>query len=88
MGFITLGALKEPFRILTSNAPELGSNKRYAIEIKRSLIPTLSKGFHIGCEDVQATYKFIVYSGKERYPAANDVTVMPLVDMMNELNNS
>lgn len=67
---------------------ELGSNKRYAIEIKRSLAPTLSKGFHLGCEDIQATNKFIVYSGRERYPAAHDVTVMSLVDMMNELKHS
>ncbi|WP_440135400.1 DUF4143 domain-containing protein [Chitinophaga sancti] len=67
---------------------ESGSNKRYAIEIKRSLAPTLSKGFHVGCEDIQATDKFIVYPGKERYPAAHDVTVIPLVDVMNELKNS
>ena len=63
------------------------SGKRWAIEIKRSLAPTLSKGFHFGCEDIQATNRFIVYPGKDRFPAANDVTVLPLIDMMNELRD-
>lgn len=67
---------------------ELSSNRRYAIEIKRSLAPTLSKGFHLGCEDIQATDKFVVYSGKECYPATHDVMVIPLVDIMNKLKNS
>jgi len=66
---------------------EQSPGKRWAIEIKRALAPTLSKGFHFGCEDIQATNRFIVYPGKDSYPAAHDVTVLPLVDMMNELKN-
>ncbi|GAA3950328.1 AAA family ATPase [Chitinophaga oryziterrae] len=66
---------------------EQSSGKRWAIEIKRSLAPTLSKGFHFGCEDIQATKSFIVYPGKDRFPAANNVTVLPIIDMMNELIN-
>ena len=66
---------------------EQSPGKRWAIEIKRSLAPSLSKGFHFGCEDIQATNRFIVYPGKDRFPAANDVTVLSLIDMMNELRN-
>jgi predicted AAA+ superfamily ATPase len=66
---------------------EQSSGKKWAIEIKRSLAPTLSKGFHFGCEDIQATNRFIVYPGKDRFPAAHDVTVLPLIDMMNKLRN-
>ncbi|SEW26779.1 hypothetical protein SAMN05428988_3795 [Chitinophaga sp. YR573] len=64
---------------------EQSPKKKYAIEIKRSLSPSVSKGFHLGCEDIQATERFIVYPGKERIPAAHGITIMPLVDMMNEL---
>lgn len=60
-------------------------NKKFAIEIKRSLAPSLSKGFHLGCEDIGATKCFIVYSGKERFPVTKEVTAIPLLEMMNEL---
>ena len=43
---------------------EQSPGKRWAIEIKRSLAPTLSKGFHFGSEDIQATNSFIVYRAK------------------------
>lgn len=60
-------------------------NKKFAIEIKRSLTPNLSKGFHLGCEDIGATKRFIVYSGKEQFPVTKEVTAISLLDMMNEL---
>lgn len=60
-------------------------NKKYAIEIKRSLSPSLSKGFHLGCQDIKATKCFIVYSGNEQYPVTKDVTAIPLVEMMSEI---
>jgi predicted AAA+ superfamily ATPase len=66
---------------------EKNSNERYAIEIKRSQAPSVSKGFHLGCEDVGATKRFIVYPGKERFPATKEITAIPILDMMNELRN-
>lgn len=64
---------------------EQGTTQRYAIEIKRSLAPSLSKGFYLGCEDIGATKRFLVYPGNERYPITNGVTVLSLSDMMKEL---
>lgn len=64
---------------------EQGVRQRVAIEIKRSLAPSVSKGFHVGCEDVTATRRYIVYPGTEQYPVSNGVIMMPLVDMMTEL---
>ncbi|HBH78830.1 MAG TPA: ATPase [Nitrospira sp.] len=64
---------------------EQGSRRRIAIEIKRSLAPSASKGFHLGCEDINATHRVIVYPGVEQYPASNHVIVMPLVQTMTEL---
>lgn len=64
---------------------EQNTQQKIAIEIKRSSAPTLSKGFYAGCADIGATRRFLVYPGHERYPIANNVTVMPLADMMREL---
>lgn len=64
---------------------EQGSRQRIAIEIKRSLAPSVSKGFHLGCEDIKATHRVIVYPGAEQYPVSNQVIVTPLVDTMTEL---
>ena len=64
---------------------EQGVRHRVALEIKRSLAPSVSKGFHVGCEDLHATRRYIVYPGTERYPVSNGVIMMPLVDMMTEL---
>lgn len=64
---------------------EQGVRQRVAIEIKRSLAPSVSKGFHVGCEDITATRRYIVYPGTEQYPVSNGVIVVPLVDMMTEL---
>ncbi|GAB3028158.1 ATP-binding protein [Niabella terrae] len=67
---------------------ELSPKERYAIEIKRSLAPSVSKGFHLGCEDIAATRRFLVYPGKERFPTTHDITVLPLADLMDELRNT
>lgn len=64
---------------------EQGLRQRIAIEIKRSLAPSVSKGFHLGCGDIKATHRYIVYPGAEQYPISNGVIVMPLVDMMTKL---
>jgi uncharacterized protein len=64
---------------------EKNTQHKIAIEIKRSMAPTLSKGFHIGCEDIKATERFIVYPGRGRYPASKDIIALPLLEMMAEL---
>jgi predicted AAA+ superfamily ATPase len=66
---------------------EKNSKERYAIEIKRSQAPSVSKGFHLGCEDIKATKRFIVYPGKERFPVSKEITAIPIMDMMNELRD-
>jgi predicted AAA+ superfamily ATPase len=66
---------------------EKNSKERYAIEIKRSQAPSVSKGFHLGCEDIKAKKRFIVYPGKERFPVSKEITAIPILDMMNELRD-
>ncbi len=65
---------------------ELGARAgRWAIEIKRGLAPTLSKGFHNAREDLAPRKTFVVYSGTERYPLAEGVEAIGHVTMAQEL---
>lgn len=63
---------------------EIGADERIAIEIKKSLTPTVTKGFHNGCEDIKATRKIIIYPGTERYNLADNIEVLPLLEIMKE----
>ncbi|HCS20714.1 MAG TPA: ATPase [Bacteroidetes bacterium] len=66
---------------------EHGYQKRIAIEIKRSLTPTVTKGFHLGCDDLKVSARYLVYPGNERYPISNNITVIPLQEMFAELKS-
>ena len=50
----------------------------FAIEIKRSIAPRVTKGFHLASEDIKATRKFVVYSGEETFALANDTEAIGL----------
>ena len=67
---------------------ELGPEKVYAIEVKRSMSPSVSKGFYLGAEDINAAKRFIVYPGTDSFLAARGVMVVPLIEMMNIIINT
>lgn len=50
----------------------------WAIEIKRSLAPSLERGFHHACADLQPQKRVVIYPGAETYPLGKDIEVMPL----------
>ena len=56
-----------------------GTQETWAIEVKRSVAPKAGAGVHRACEDVHATGKFVVYSGKERFPLGHDTEAIGLV---------
>jgi len=66
---------------------EFGVKQRWAIEIKRSSVPSISKGFYIACDDIKATRKYILYSGSDTFSMGNGVTAISLHDLMNEIMN-
>lgn len=66
---------------------EFSGKEKWAIEIKRSSAPSLTKGFHNACEDIKADRKFVIYSGTDRFPMGKDITALSLVDMMQEILN-
>ena len=57
---------------------ELPGGKLWAIEIKRGLAPKLEKGFHHAREDLKPERSFVVHSGSERYPMAENVEAIGL----------
>ncbi len=60
---------------------ELPGRKPWAIEIKRSLEPKLTRGFHSACADVKPGSKFVVYPGKERFALSRDIEAINVVDL-------
>ncbi len=62
--------------------------ERWAIEIKHSPAPKLSKGFHSACEDVKPTRKCVVHSGAERFPLNGGVEAISLTELASELASS
>ena len=50
----------------------------WAIEIKRSSAPTVEKGFHIACGDINPKQRFVVYPGEERFSLGSDTDAIGL----------
>jgi hypothetical protein len=64
---------------------EMPGKERWAIEIKRSAAPSISKGFYVACEDVKPTKKFVVYAGKDSFPMEGGIRAISLYDLMQEV---
>lgn len=60
-------------------------NEVLAVEIKRSIAPKVSKGFHSASEDIKATRKIVVYPGEDRFPLSDDTEAISLHAFLAEL---
>jgi hypothetical protein len=67
--------------------PEFSPSERWAIEIKRTTAPTMSKGFYLACEVVKPKIKIVVYAGKENFSMKNEIEAMSLSQLMQELKS-
>ncbi len=65
-----------------------GRRKPWAIEIKRGLAPKIERGFHLGCDAVRPERSLVVYGGDERFPLAEGVEALSLVDLCDDLSAS
>lgn len=63
----------------------LPAGRQWAIEIKRSLSPKVERGFHQASMDLKPDRRFVVYPGKESFPLADDIQVLPLHALGEEL---
>lgn len=60
-------------------------DNRWAVEIKRTTAPKLTRGFYAACEDVKPARKWVVYTGNERYRLRDNINMVPLPDLMEAL---
>ena len=58
-----------------------GAGEIWALEIKRSTAPAVSRGFHSACEDLRPTRKLVVHAGDESFPLSKDVEAVALSDV-------
>ena len=66
---------------------EFSGMEKWAIEIKRSSAPSLSKGFHVACEEIKPVRRYVVYSGKDTFTMETGVIALPLIVLMEEIIN-
>jgi predicted AAA+ superfamily ATPase len=62
-----------------------GQRAPWAIEVKRGLAPKIGRGFHLACDAVRPRRRLVVYGGAERFPLAENVEAVSLVDLCAEL---
>ena len=67
---------------------DVGAGEIWAVEVKRSSAPTVSKGFHSACEDLRPARKLVVHAGKESFPLAKDIRAVTLPAMIEMLEQS
>ena len=58
----------------------------WAIEIKRSLSPKVSRGFHSACEDIKPTRRFVVHAGDERFPVTHNLEAVSVRQLTEEIS--
>ena len=58
-----------------------GQRGIWAIEIKRDLSVSVSKGFHNSLEDLKPERSFVVCSGESRYTISKEIEVIGLLEM-------
>ena len=57
---------------------DMGAGEIWAVEIKRSTAPSVSRGFYSACEDLKPKRKIVVHAGDESFPLARDVEAVAL----------
>src|SRR6201991_103556 len=55
---------------------------KWAIEIKRSSAPSVSKGFYSACEDIKPDKRYVVYSGLDSFPMGEGINAISLPSLM------
>ena len=66
---------------------ELGGGTRWVVEIKRSLTPKLTHGFHYAVADLRPAASWVVYPGHDRFPLAAGVEAVGLQELMARLRS-
>lgn len=57
----------------------------WAVEVKRGLAPSVSRGFHAACADLRPARRFVVYPGAEVFPLGGEIEALPVETLMDRL---
>ncbi|MEL6682059.1 MAG: ATP-binding protein [Pseudomonadota bacterium] len=60
----------------------------WAIEVKRTTSPKVTRGFHVAAEELNVTERLLVYASDRAVPGQGGVRAMPLNDAMKRLNSA
>ena len=60
---------------------EFAPDEIWAVEVKRSLAPKVSRGFHSACADLKPAKAFVVHAGDDRFPVAQSIEGIGLVEL-------
>ncbi len=63
----------------------LPSGALWAIEIKRTTTPKVTRGFHIAAEELNAAERILVYASDKQVPGQGGVRAMPLIEALERL---
>ena len=61
---------------------DLGAGALWALEIKRSSAPTVSRGFYSACEDLKPVRRFVVHAGDASFPHSAGMEAVSLADIL------
>jgi hypothetical protein len=64
----------------------LPDGKIWTVEIKRSMVPKLTKGYYEALKDIKPDKAFILTASADRYPFDGQSEVIGLAALMNELH--
>jgi predicted AAA+ superfamily ATPase len=64
------------------NLERTGNARPIAVEFKYSTAPKVTQGFWSGLTDVKASHAFVVAPVKESYPLKENVTVLPVHELV------
>ena len=65
---------------------DVGAGELWAIEVKWSTAPSVSRGFHSACSDLRPARKFVVHAGNDDYPIGHGIEAVTLESMGRRLS--
>jgi uncharacterized protein len=83
----------QPFFYRTSAGAELDlvlrlpGTRIWATEIKRTTAPRVSRGYHIGADDIGADRRILVYAGERNVPVGEHARALPLAKILGLLRD-
>ena len=66
---------------------DFGAGELWAVEVKRSTAPSVSKGFYSACEDLKPSQKFVVHAGNENFSLSRDTEAVTIMEFLSRLSD-